>query len=331
MADARNTLLLALDRGLAPIPQAGQSILFLNAAILPEIGFRDLLDCEQGLRPDYLALKAAGYRVSPEIGQGGHDGALVMITRSRLRNEALLARAWTFVKPGGTILVVGDNHDGAKSLRKYVARHCGEPQSLSKHHAIAFAFTKNTPNSPFPASAWPKKSFQIEPGMFSADGPDEGSLLLARHFDMRIEGTVADFGAGWGYLGMALLSAAPGLTNLVSVEANHLSLRAAEINLSQYSQQCALSFEWLDITRERLPQDFDTIIMNPPFHSGRAANPQLGKSFIASASRSLKAGGRLLMVANRQLPYEAMLEENFKRHSVLEEDPRFKVIEAFKA
>ena len=50
------------------------------------------------------------------------------------------------------------------------------------------------------------------------------------------------------------------------------------------------------------------MIMNPPFHQGRAAEPDLGAAFIAAAARILKPHGRLMMVANRQLPYEAALD-----------------------
>jgi len=32
--------------------------------------------------------------------------------------------------------------------------------------------------------------------MFSSDGPDKGSILLAEHFDKRLGGPVADIGAG---------------------------------------------------------------------------------------------------------------------------------------
>ncbi len=46
---------------------------------------------------------------------------LVLVSSSRQLNEVMLSRAWDSVTPGGAIIVAGDNHDGAKSLRKYVA------------------------------------------------------------------------------------------------------------------------------------------------------------------------------------------------------------------
>ena len=48
--------------------------------------------------------------------------------------------------------------------------------------------------------------------------------------------------------------------------------------------------------------------MNPPFHTGHATRIDLGKAFIQAAAESLRRGGTLFLVANRQLPYEAALE-----------------------
>jgi 16S rRNA (guanine1207-N2)-methyltransferase len=244
----------------------------------------------------------------------------------------LLARAWESVRPGGAIVVAGDNHDGAKSLRKYVARHCGEVESLSKHHAIGFVLTRSGESNPFPPTPKPRRNaFEIAPGMFSADGPDEGSKLLAAHLDGRIAGRVADFGAGWGYLGTQLLAACPGITQFDSIEADHAALQAARTNLSPLSETCPIAFHWLDLVSEMPPGTFEWIVMNPPFHQGRAATPALGASFIAAAARVLGPGGRLLMVANRNLPYEAALQRDFAGFRVLAETSGFKVIEARKA
>ena len=54
--------------------------------------------------------------------------------------------------------------------------------------------------------------------------------------------------------------------------------------------------------------------MNPPFHRGRAAEPEIGAGMIRAAAKALKPGGRLFMVANRQLPYETVLAAVFSSH-----------------
>ena len=77
--------------------------------------------------------------------------------------------------------------------------------------------------------------------------------------------------------------------------------------------------------------DYDFIVSNPPFHAhDRGDRPQLGQRFIEVAAQSLRHGGRLLLVANRHLPYEATLAQAFASHRVLAEGGGFKVIEGVK-
>ena len=52
-------------------------------------------------------------------------------------------------------------------------------------------------------------------------------------------------------------------------------------------------FHWTDVTRARRAASppYDAVIANPPFHQGRAAEPDLGAAFIAAAARILKPVG----------------------------------------
>ena len=70
--------------------------------------------------------------------------------------------------------------------------------------------------------------------------------------------------------------------------------------------------------------------MNPPFHTGRSAEASIGQRMIAAAAKALKPGGRLLMVANRELPYEDTLQRAFRRFERIDEDRQYKVIKAVK-
>jgi 16S rRNA (guanine1207-N2)-methyltransferase len=77
-----------------------------------------------------------------------------------------------------------------------------------------------------------------------------------------------------------------------------------------------------------LPEGYDAIISNPPFHQGRADLPQLGQAFIGSAANALGAEGRLLLVANRHLPYESLLRARFGEVRALAERDGYKLISA---
>ena len=68
--------------------------------------------------------------------------------------------------------------------------------------------------------------------------------------------------------------------------------------------------------------------MNPPFHTGRTANPELGQDFVTAAARILPSHGVLWMVANRHLPYEPTLEAQFGDWTEAAGDNRFKILRA---
>jgi len=68
--------------------------------------------------------------------------------------------------------------------------------------------------------------------------------------------------------------------------------------------------------------------MNPPFHVSRAAEPDLGAAFIEAAAKVLTGSGHLWLVANRQLPYEAVLERSFRRVETVTSNSGFKVLSA---
>jgi len=81
-----------------------------------------------------------------------------------------------------------------------------------------------------------------------------------------------------------------------------------------------------------LPDRYDVIVCNPPFHThARADRPDIGRRFIAAAAQALQPGGRLWLVANRHLPYEQALGAGFDRVRIVIQQHGFKIVEARKA
>ena len=85
-------------------------------------------------------------------------------------------------------------------------------------------------------------------------------------------------------------------------------------------------FHWADARSFRPVALWGAVVMNPPFHVGRAAAPELGVAFLKAAHRGLAPDGRVWLVANRQLPYEAALNAMFRKVEVLAQGPVHKVI-----
>ncbi|MEL6744688.1 MAG: class I SAM-dependent methyltransferase [Pseudomonadota bacterium] len=349
--DARNTLIVPFERGNIVIDR-GQKWLFFNGAPLEPSGNSDeafdwqsVVTAVQPFRPQFNALQQAGYTThaaSDGMMEGSatlFDGALVLAEKSQLRNRLAIADALRLVKAGGPVVVCGDKASGVGGLRKWatgLAQQAGSTvEALSKNHAVVFWFSAAAVSDlpqwqSLPVDGGNDKLWHTGPGTFSADGPDPGSALLAALFSTRMRGKIADLGSGWGYLSAKALAAAPDITSVDLFEADHHALVAARKNVPDARAR----FHWSDVAGEAPKGPFDWVIMNPPFHDGghkgRAAEPRIGQTFIEAAAKCLSSGGRLLMVANRQLPYEDLLKSRFRKVVPVEDRGGFKVIEAMR-
>lgn len=292
------------------------------------------IDCEQSARPAFLHLKKA----KPRISEGQYRLGLILLTKHKEENFANIARGWALLEPGGTLACAGANDDGAASLEKNVAKAFGGlAGNLSKYHCRTFWITKDALMPPDywrglaglqPVGDAPEldRPWRSQPGVFSWDHVDDGSALLARHLPDDLNGSVADFGCGWGYLTMEALKRAPDIELVDLIDAEYRAIEAARANIDSVRA----AFHWLDLTTEKVPAAYDAILCNPPFHTGRASTPALGQNVIEAASRALKKGGRFYMVANRGLPYEPLLKAHFTSFETLADNNKFRVTVARK-
>ncbi len=327
--DYKDALILALDRGIAE--PLGLWRMY-NAMQLQDLedGWKQVLKCEQALRPEFIKLDRAGCSVVPQFEDAEKSsGAIILLGRNRKVNEANIIRAWNACDEGAQIIVAGDKTAGVGSARKWISQKTEIADSFSKHHAVVFWFIKKDDIWAEPDLIKEVEGYHLAEGMFSSDGPYKGSILLAEHFDKRLGGPVTDLGCGWGYLSNELLKRTTKVTELALYEADYHALEAAKKNVQQY-EGLTPTFHWCDLTTEYKKKPYQWVIMNPPFHTARSADPELGKRFIQVAASTLPSGGRLLMVANRNLPYEDTLSKVFRHFKVLQERDGFKVIEAVK-
>lgn len=330
--ESLKTLFHPFEAGVLPMPENGARVLFVGAEPgfrLPE-GWTAPIHAVQGFRPDFRALEASGWPVSPRADGDGYAMVLVLAGRHRGQNELRIAEAIERTGPDAPIVVAGSKDDGIASLRKRLAALVDIEGAEPKYHGIAFWFrwaagageAASALRAANPA-VLVENRFHAAPGMFSHDRVDPGSLLLARNLPDDLSGSVADFCAGWGFVAAEVAARFPAVSALDLYEADFEALEAAKANLAGAAPRTA--FFWCDLLAEPAARRYDAVVMNPPFHKGRAADPGIGGRMIRAAAAALGPGGRLVMVANRHLPYEPVLADAFAASREIARDGAFKV------
>ncbi len=222
----------------------------------------------------------------------------------------------------------GAKTDGVESLLKDCKKIFSPLDTLSKAHGKLFWFTRPA-IIPDAAAAWMTPAtgptgWHTAPGVFSADAVDRGSALLINTLPP-LSGRVADLGAGWGYLSAEALQRMPAIDRIDLIEAEWAALDAARANVTDPRAH----FFWADALNFE-GGDYDAILMNPPFHPSRKADPGLGQAFVRAAARRLKRDASLTLVANQHLPYEAVLSDCFAELSTRATRDGFKILHARK-
>lgn len=318
-------LTLALAGGHVALPEAGRIAVFAPRAgadlsAMP----RDRVQVITTFKPDFDHFTALGLDCATAPA-GRYAAALVCLPRAKPLAHALIATATA--ASDGPVIVDGDKTDGIESMLRALRAHaCAAPGApLSKAHGKLFALGTGADLSDWRPAGLQKieGGFLTAPGSFSADGIDPGSQALADTLPAKLGSHVIDLGAGWGYLASRALTR-EGIARLDLVEADATAIDCARANITDPRAH----LHWADATRWQPDTRADTVITNPPFHTGRAADPGLGRAFIAAASAMLKPAGALWLVANRHLGYEATLAQHFSRVEEAAGDNRFKILHA---
>jgi 16S rRNA (guanine1207-N2)-methyltransferase len=278
----------------------------------------------------HAAFQAAGIANAPLV-NGTFASAFIYAARNREAWLAQIAQASQQVTPGGLVLVDGAKTDGIEAMARAFSAAGLDVETHSKAHGKLVWFTRPT-TLPAIFADWAEAGqlhenaagMKTAPGMFSHAQADAGSALLMEHLPSNLSGKAADLGAGWGWLSASILAGNPGLTELHLIESDYDALEAARLNVPDPRAR----FHWADATASTGLKNLHLVVMNPPFHRHGATDPDLGRAFIASAANILSPSGHLYMVANRQLPYEALLEQRFAKVTTLAQTGVYKIIAA---
>ncbi|AHC99781.1 class I SAM-dependent methyltransferase [Leisingera methylohalidivorans] len=317
-------LSLAAQSGGFAVPPEGRIAVFHprsdhDLSALP----KEQLLIVQPFRPDHDHFAGQGYACTPVLEPDEVlAAAVVFIPRAKALARMLIAQAAAATQ--GQVLIDGAKIEGIDSVLKDLRKRCAPSAPVSKAHGKVFWIDGGTDLSGWlPAEPQQVEGFITAPGVFSADGIDPASRMLAAALPQKLGRCVADLGAGWGYLSAEVLKR-EGVEEVHLAEADYHALACARRNAADSRAQ----FHWADARTWKAPGTVNTVVMNPPFHTTRTAEPSLGQAFIGAAAAMLAPSGSLWMVANRHLPYEVALGERFAQVREEGGDNRFKILHA---
>ena len=242
--------------------------------------------------------------------------------------RAVLAHILRALASGGRLTALAPKDRGGARLGKELAAFgCVVTETARRHHRICLTTRPETPTGLEAAieEGAPRliDGLWTQPGVFSWKRPDPGSLLLAAHVQGLV-GRGADLGCGIGVLSRAVL-VSPKVERLTLVDLDRRAVECARRNVVDPRAQVA----WADaLSPGATPADLDFVVMNPPFHLEGNENRALGQAFIKRAHGALRRSGILHLVANRHLPYEAVLGELFNEVQPIADQGGYKVLQA---
>jgi len=323
----------------ATINKAATRMLIINAHADPLLLTLskqcEQLDLHQHFKPEHTAIHHLGLHANASLAalETSYDSILLLSSKNKQQTLGWMAQAMQLLQQGGTLILACANKHGAKSYETALQQLTGNLLTRSKSKCRIFSAKKTSTLDHILCAQWfdaaqakpiATHGLIAQPGLFSWNHADSGSSLLLEHLPDNLAGTGIDLCCGYGFLAEHLLRTSPDITTLHLLEADQLALDCAALNTAAWQHKT--SMHWRDAAHDPLPNPLDWVVCNPPFHTGQTKDVTLGQSIIQRACQSLKKHGALYVVANRKLPYEALMKAELRQCHTLIEADGFKII-----
>lgn len=278
---------------------------------------------------------------------GLFDVVLMALPKGRDLARLYVLAAFRALRDGGRLYLAGANHAGIKSAIGDAEALFGPSTLLAYRRSNRVVqFIKEPSDEPLPEAyrvpgleAGTYQRFEVavqghtyavrsRPGVFSWQGLDPGTAMLLESLEVRASDEVLDVGAGYGIIGLHAAQRV-GADHVTLVDVDLLAIDSAKQTLQANGVEGVemLLGDGVAAAGER---EFSLIVSNPPFHSGHAKEAEMVHALIDDAQRALRPRGRLVLVANRFLPYNRLLERVFGPVETLAQDARYHVLSATK-
>lgn len=285
--------------------------------------------------------------IGSALTDGTADIVCIRLPHERLAQTHLLHDAYGALRVGGRCYIAGATNEGVKTAARLFEQRFGQTHVLASgggyrllvatktHEASIYDPVFDNPlldagqfNEIRTMLRERELTLFTRPGIFSSAHLDEATELLASVIDIGVGESVLDLGCGGGALGAVAGMLSEG-ARLCLVDADIDAVRSASRTMAAagLTEARIVASDIADAVRN---ERFDVVVSNPPFHIGKATALDVPIQFMREAHHVLNTHGRLMLVANRTLPYERAMSDIFGNVRVMHDSARFKVLAATK-
>lgn len=251
----------------------------------------------------------------------------------------LINQSAHLLRTGGELWLIGDKSEGIRGFNKRAATRLGG--TLKEHKVSGGLWVAKITSLPSQAGGPLDDqnytelreindssgfAFISKPGIYGWQKVDPGSDFLHTHLSDMLQqplpllGRVLDLGCGYGYLSM---QAAGSETHLTCTDNSAAALACCQANLKAHSITATVM---ASDAGDTVHSQYDTILCNPPFHSGFATNSDLTERFIATTARCLQMNGQACFVVNKHIGLEHKARSYFGKIKLFAENNHFKLV-----
>ena len=266
-------------------------------------------------------------------GDSTFDLLLIFIPKAKKEIQYLLASLTPHLVKGASIILVGEKKCGIKSAGNLLKPYSNQVNTVdsARHCSLLYCELTNEV-AVFDQSDWIKTypiivndiTLQIcsLPGVFSHGELDKGTELLLQNLPKELTGSLLDFGCGAGVIGCYIQKCFPDLV-IDMVDINAYALASAKLTMIKNKLNANI---FASNVFSAIEKKYNTLLSNPPFHSGKQTDYTAAETFISQSPRYLKSRGTLSIVANKFLRYEPLLSESYTNIITYQQNTKFKVL-----
>ncbi|KGJ90230.1 methyltransferase [Thalassotalea sp. ND16A] len=291
------------------------------------------------LESNYIDQDSICFKDSLTQIDGAIDIVLLKLPKSKAYLEYQLQQIQQFASENTVIIASARAKDIHSSTLKLFEKHLGvTTTSLAvKKARLIFSKLDNSKQTPLPpAKVWPlehsKFSISNLANVFSRDSLDIGGRELLQNLP-KITGAlqVADLGCGNGVIGLAMLAKSPDL-QMHFFDESYMAVQSSKDNiinnLPDKIEQC--QFHLNDCLTDVASSSFDLVLCNPPFHQMQAVTDHIAWQMFKQSYITLKKGGELRIIGNRNLGYHIKLQRLFGNCETVSSNNKFVILSAKK-